>query len=103
MALHTKPHLVGRSARRDSLVADEATHVRRTRATGPELGGPRRGEVYAAPLALLAHVRDGSFLQASGEMAGLMRFARVLNLARCRDRLLYIEAATCPSPPTSTS
>lgn len=94
VTLHTTPRLVGRDVSRDTLVVDEAIHVLRTMATGPELAGPRRGEVYEAMLGLLAHARDGWFAQASWEMADVARLARVLDLAGRRDRLLYIVVRT---------
>jgi hypothetical protein len=94
VTLHTTPRLVGRDVGRDTLVVDEAIHVIRTMATGQELAGPRRGEVYEAMLGLLARVGDGWFAQASWEMADVARLARVLDLAGRRDRLLYVVVRT---------
>jgi hypothetical protein len=39
VTLYTTPRLVGRDVSRDTLVVDEAIHVLRTLATGPELAG----------------------------------------------------------------
>lgn len=94
VTLHTTPRLAGRDLGRDTLVVDEAIHVIRTMATGPELAGPRRGEVYEAMLGLLARAGDGWFAQASWEMADVARLARVLDLAGRRDGLLYVVVRT---------
>lgn len=94
VTLHTTPRLVGRDVGGDTLVVDEAIHVLRTMATGPELAGPRRGEVYAAMLSLLSRARDGWFAQASWEMADVARLARVLDMAGRRDGLLYVVVRT---------
>lgn len=94
VTLHTTPRLASRDVGRDTLVVDEAIHVVRTMATGPELAGPRRGEVYEAMLGLLARAGDGWFAQASWEMADVARLARMLDLAGRRDRLLYVVVRT---------
>lgn len=94
VTLHTTPRLVGRDVSRDTLVVDEAIHVLRTLATGPELAGQRRGEVYEALLSLVVGARDGWFAQASWEMSDVARLARLLDLAGRRDRLLYVVVRT---------
>lgn len=100
--LHTTPRLAGRDMRADTLIVDEAIHVLGTLATGAELRGRRRGEVYRAFASAIQRCRDAWFAQAGWDPGELAALVRTVEAAGRGERVLMVVVETPERRGTAT-